>query len=199
MSVPWIKPSFSRRALGFTLIEIMVVVMIVGVLASGIAIVAGRDRLPALMSQQATVLKSHVRQLQVMALNESKPYGLVFSQEGWTIVEPLGLDQFLSSGVSTPLEQPLSWQKIQVKNKRGLDAQALPKQLRLVLERFDEPVDLDFTATANQLWPQIYIAPNGQVTPFSVEFVGLGSNRSGLEVDVSEIGVVTIDPGATDA
>jgi len=175
-----------RKSQGLTLIEIMIVVMVVGVLASGIALVASRDRLPALLNEESFRLRVHVNHLRALAMNSTKPYGIIFTQGGWKLLAFTTQEDFLSWGLQTPRRQTIQWQPLTNDNY----SVALPQKLHLQLQVNGAEADL-YRPADEQNMPQVLISPRGEVTPFEVHFLGAGQDEDeGLRTRVTTTGQV---------
>ncbi len=179
-----------KSACGFTLIEILVVVIIVGIVSAVVILsfgVLGDDRA---MQQQARRLASLVDLASDEALMQGRDYGLEFTRQGYRFLEH---DPF--SG---------QWQEIigdDVLRPRQIDENL---ELDLVLEdrnivlseRFSAAeADEDDERNAGDYAPHVLIMSSGETTPFNLLIVR-PSDRSEVQVEITVTGEIKIQLAA---
>ncbi|MEX0977084.1 MAG: type II secretion system minor pseudopilin GspH [Woeseia sp.] len=179
-----------KSACGFTLIEVLVVVIIVGIVSAVVILsfgVLGDDRA---MQQQARRLASLVDLASDEALMQGRDYGLEFTRQGYRFLEH---DPF--SG---------QWQEIigdDVLRPRQLDDDL---ELDLVLEDRNIALGEQFSAaetdedderSADDFAPHVLIMSSGETTPFSLLIVR-SSDRSEVQVEMSVTGEIEIQLAA---
>jgi type II secretion system protein H len=199
-----------RLGVGFTLIELMLVIFIVGMLATGVSMVSTSDRLPKQITQEARMLQASVRQMQSLAMTHQQIYGLSFNDGGWRlyVVEPnadymqWGVNQAQESLEQQPLERfsginndkddktdsnDIPWMLIKKKNSRH----ELSKQLELHLFLGDKESEI----LGSDDLPQILFSAQGDVTPFFLLLRGVNSDVE-VMLEVTNAGeVVRMDVG----
>jgi general secretion pathway protein H len=141
------------RIAGFTLLELMVVLVIVGIIFTFAMLSFGGDDIAEMMEEEVHRLETLVR----LAADES----VIRGQE-------LAI-RFTGEGYEFMVLQQSGWQIPE--NDRLLRAYTLPSEvlIRLQLEG-DEPVFPDQQSDENAVTPQVFILSSGEVTPFTAVF-----------------------------
>jgi general secretion pathway protein H len=148
---------------GFTLLELLVVVAIIGLLSAAVALswrAVGNDQE---MEQETGRLRSMIDLLREEALMQSRDYGLMFTQTGYRFYV---FDY-----------RQLEW--VEAQRDRLLQPHALRPLLSmtLFLEGRDVPLVPDFESQdIENPEPQVMLLSSGEVTPFEVEM-----SREGIE------------------
>ncbi|HBF09893.1 MAG: prepilin-type N-terminal cleavage/methylation domain-containing protein [Pseudomonadota bacterium] len=193
MTKPFNKVREARNASrGFTLLEIILVVFIVGIMATGITIVASRDEIPQVIRDEAGLLQQDIRELQNLAMIHHRLYGLSFTQAGWRPVEiqpdvdylTWGIDQatVVSDDEEIDETKPLPWQPVINVDTHGLDSRI---EMLMYLDE-DNQVEL---LEKDLLVPQIIISAQGDVTPFVLVLRGERA-ESGSVYQITPAGLV---------
>jgi general secretion pathway protein H len=138
-------------AAGFTLIEILVVVLIIGVISAGMLLsltLTGRDRELEKESDRLLALFTYVRE---QAELQTREYGVLFQDDGY---------EFLTYDMHRA-----SWRS--VFEDDALSARKLPDGLGVKLTVEARPVVLTRPADAKDKTPQVMIFSNGDLTSFA--------------------------------
>ena len=138
-------------AAGFTLIEILVVVAIIGVISAGILLsvtLTGRDRELEKESNRLFTLFNYARE---QAELQTREYGVMFQDDGY---------EFLAYDVRRS-----AWRS--VFEDDALGARHLPDGLGMKLSVEARPVVLARPRDAKDKTPQVMIFSNGDLTSFS--------------------------------
>jgi len=147
---------------GFTLIEIMVVVVIIGVVAALMVLsftVTGRDRELEKESDRLFALFTYTRE---QAELQTREYGVLFQDDGY---------EFLTYDVRRAL-----WRS--VPDDEALVARRLPDGLGVKLTVEARPVVLTRPKDARDKTPQVMIFSNGDLTSFAATLEREGGLRS---------------------
>jgi general secretion pathway protein H len=149
-------------AAGFTLVELLVVVVIIGVVAAGMVLavsLTGRDRELEKESARLTTLFGYARE---QAELQTRDYGVLFQDDGY---------EFLSYDVHTGL-----WRSITEDD--ALESRKLPDGLGFKLIVETRPVVLTRPKDATDKTPQVMIFSNGDLTSFSATLERDAGQRS---------------------
>jgi general secretion pathway protein H len=162
---------------GFTLIEILVVVVIIGVITAGILLsvnVLGRDRELEKESDRLLALINYARE---QAELQTREYGLMFQDDGY---------EFLTYDT-----RRAGWRN--VFEDDALTARHLPDGLGVKLSVEARPVVLNRPKDAKDKTPQVMIFSNGDLTTFAATLEREGGMRSVTLTEDSKGQVVAQD------
>ncbi|WCM51790.1 type II secretion system minor pseudopilin GspH [Pseudomonas sp. WJP1] len=152
-----------RRCRGFTLLEMMIVIVLIGVLVGTVSLATGVNPVQQ-ARQEAGALAGVVRQLREQAVLEGREYGLRLSVEGYRAMR-------LDGRSWEPLAAFYRW----------------PGNLRLSLEQ--EGYSLRLGADAGP--PQIVLYSSDETSSFTLTFAG--QDRVWATVTGDGIGEVMVD------
>jgi len=155
-----------RRSNGFSLIEILVVIVIIGII-SGIALLSlgilGDDRQ---LQTEARRLTSLVEVAQDEAMMQGREFGVEFMNDAYRFVE---YDPFINQWGELIGDEMLRLREL----PDDVEFILMLEGRRVLLEndpaRFEEPeeaADRDLTETYS---PHVYIFSSGDITPFDLE------------------------------
>jgi general secretion pathway protein H len=152
-----------RAAAGFTLVEILVVVVIIGVMAAGVVLsvtlAAGRDRELEKESDRLLALFNYARE---QAELQTREYGVMFQDDGY---------EFLTYDTRRAV-----WRS--VFEDDALGARRLPDGLDFKLIVDGRPVVLTRPKGAKDKTPQVMIFSNGDLSAFGATLERDGGVRS---------------------
>jgi general secretion pathway protein H len=138
---------------GFTLLEIMIVVIIIGIVTASVVTLAFHDNKRELMQQEADRLKAVIRLAQEEAVLESRIYALGIWRDGYAFYVP-ATDGWVP--LKTAEDKRLGAHLLDEKNN-ALEFDLILDGIGVVLES-DAPEK-----------PQIYILSSGEMTAFAVD------------------------------
>ena len=164
-------------AAGFTLIEILVVVVIIGIISAGMLLsvsLTGRDRELEKESDRLLALFTYARE---QAELQTREYGVMFQEDGY---------EFLTYDV-----RRATWRSIFEDD--ALSARKLPDGLGVKLSVEARPVVLTRPKDATDKTPQVMIFSNGDLTAFAATFERDGGVRS-VTLTQDDKGEVTEQP-----
>ena len=150
------------RASGFTLIEVLIVVVIIGVITAGIVLsvnITGRDRELEKESDRLLALFSYARE---QAALQTREYGVMFQDDGY---------EFLTYDTRRAI-----WRS--VFEDDALTARHLPDGLGFKLTVEARPVVLARPKDSKDKTPQVMIFSNGDLTTFAATLEREGGLRS---------------------
>jgi len=155
-------PGARGAVCGFTLIEVLIVVVIIGVLTAGIVLsvnVVGRDRELERESDRLLALFNYARE---QAELQTREYGVMFQDDGY---------EFLTYDA-----RRAAWRG--VFEDDALSARHLPDGLGFKLSVEARPVVLARPKDSKDKTPQVMIFSNGDLTTFAATLEREGGMRS---------------------
>lgn len=176
-----------RRQLGFTLLEIMVVMVIVAVLAAIATpnLFAAKSRGKDL-EREASMLVARLRVAQDDAMLYGNEYGVVFTADGYRFVRwDAKQSRFTAVGADR------SWSLRVLEDEVKVSAAADDGDPILVLpepEKTEDAAAGDQVADGEPDWqPSVFVLSSGEVTPFTAVFSAEGAQED-LELRIDPLG-----------
>jgi len=136
---------------GFTLLEIMIVVVIIGIVTASVVSIAFGDRKSEKLQQEATRLKAVIKLAQEEAVLESRIYALGIWQKGYGFYVP----------------DSEGWILLDRRTDRRLGERSLREDIELELALEGISVVLEIEPPEK---PQVFILSSGEMTAFEIDF-----------------------------
>ena len=163
--MPLLPVPHVRRSAGFTLLELMVVLVLIGIIFTFAMLSLGGDELGELMEQETHRMMTLLDLASDEAVLRGEELAVLFSEDGY---------EFLL------LNEQQRWQRTE--GDGLLKAYTLPADIDLRLEIEGEPpiltasavkeeeqeADDDAVENEEELQPQVFILSSGEMTPFTV-------------------------------
>lgn len=154
---------------GFTLIEVLVVVVIIGVVALSVTLTVGASS-DRRLSREAERVQALIGYACERAELSGREIGIVFASDGFAF-NRLGLD---------------GWKSLPTDGE--LRSRQWPSALRVSLKREGRSVELTGATDAT---PQLVCFSSGEMTPFSMQ-LALGDEGASYRLDGDEDGAITL-------
>jgi general secretion pathway protein H len=142
-----------QRQAGFTLLELMVVLVLIGIIFGFAVLSLGGDKIAEAMEQETRRLVTLISLASDEAVIRGDEIAILFADTDYSFLV-LGADGW---GVAPEAD-------------RLLKEYQLPPGVRLILEVEGEAPELTPPDEENSLSPQVFILSSGEMTPFSVIF-----------------------------
>jgi general secretion pathway protein H len=182
-----------KSAAGFTLIEVLVIVIIIGIVSAAVLLsfgVLGDDRA---LQQQARRFASLVDLAADESLMQGRDYGVEFTRSGYRFLEYDPLSGQWQEIIGDEIFRPRQLDE-------GLDLELVLEDRSISLgERFAEAVtdgeEEEDEKRADDFAPHVLIMSSGEVTPFNL-YILRPADRSELHVEMSVTGEIEIQQAA---
>ena len=156
---------------GFTLIEIMVVLIIIGVVLSFVTLSVGNGRQTQQLQQEAQRLASLLTLASQEAILQAKEFGVAFTPEGYRFYEWQGQTKWYA-----------------LNNDDLFYPRTLPPAISLAFYFANEPLQLE--EKANQ--PQLLLLSSGEFTPFEIRLITKSNTQGYYQLTGNIIGHINI-------
>jgi general secretion pathway protein H len=182
-----------KSAAGFTLIEVLVIVIIIGIVSAAVLLsfgVLGDDRA---LQQQARRFASLVDLAADESLMQGRDYGVEFTRSGYRFLEYDPLSGQWQEIIGDEIFRPRQLDE-------GLDLELVLEGRNILLgERFAEAATdgekEEDEELADDFAPHVLIMSSGEVTPFNLHILR-PADRSELHVEMSVTGEIEIQQAA---
>lgn len=166
-------------AAGFTLLELMVVLVLVGIIFTFAMLSFGGDDIAEMMEVETRRLETLIRLAADESVIRGQELAIRFIGEGYEFMEL----------------QEAGWQVPE--NDRLLRAYTLPPEVQVRLQvEGDVPVFPDQQTDENAVTPQVFILSSGEVTPFTAVFESRQSPAQ-FHLDVTVMGEINTERAQT--
>lgn len=174
-----------KRQLGFTLLELMVVIVIIGILASLILLnTEGVGQRKAFQAREGLMLD--LNKIKKESLDQAKILALVTAPA--TDLKPFSYEiaHYQNQTSSTILQANQKWQP-----EPEFLVQTLPERVTFTIESTDNnPQSTARQALLNQQAPKLIWFGNGEVTPVRIQFY-YEQRPVGYPIEIDHLGKVT--------
>ncbi|KFZ36616.1 general secretion pathway protein GspH [Shewanella mangrovi] len=172
----------AKRQQGFTLLEVMLVVLLMGLMAAAVTMSIGSGGQQQVLSREAQRFMATTEALQDEAVLSGGFFGIVVEEHKYHFV-------VMHEGKWHPIEQDnlLSERELPAGIVTDLEVEGLPlEQDEEQQSWFDEPL-IDTNAEEKKKFPepQIMLLPSGEMTSFKLRFIAAGDAGQQLEKLVS--------------
>ena len=180
-----------RRAGGFTLLELLVVVTIIGLLAGAVVLSTGNVRADRDIEREARRLSSLIELVREEAIMQSREHAILFTPTGYQFyVYDYQTEQWAeppNDALLTPreLDEGIELELLQVEDRN------------LVLDPASLEADEDDDEEDDGPQPQVMILSSGEMTAFEATFLQ-ESIDARITVSADLAGMLTITKDATD-
>jgi len=165
------KSNLDNKINGFTLIEIMVVMVIIGVILSFVTLSVGNDSLTRKMAQESQRLTYLLKLAHQEAVMKSQEMGLSFSKNGYEFYR----------------FQNEKWQLIQ-NNDKIFQARKIPSIIQVNLLISGQAVDMGDAKDS----PQLLILSSGELTPFEIRWTSELDSNLHYNIKGNLVGKITL-------
>ena len=189
----------TKKQSGFTLIEIIIVVVIIGVMASMVTISLG-DKKQELLETEAKRFQALVTLASQEAILQSRHLAIGFFQGGYQFYQEndVLVDDIASDGLKAQKTRWKSLDQDSMLRRRELPtkitAQLYLSDTSIVLAQEKGSEKSEFAE--KQVKPQIFLLSSGENTPFEYQLEYTGTGLASLKVD--PIGNIKIEYKYTD-
>ncbi|QSX33514.1 type II secretion system minor pseudopilin GspH [Shewanella avicenniae] len=172
----------AQRQQGFTLLEVMLVVLLMGLMAAAVTLSIGSGGQQQVLNREAQRFMATTEALQDEAVLSGGFFGIVVEEQKYHYV-------MLKEGKWRPIEQDnlLSERQLPAGIVTDLEVEGLPlEQDEQQQSWFGEPfIEADAAERKKFPEPQIMLLPSGEMTGFKLRFIAAGDEGLPLEKLVS--------------
>ncbi len=166
--------SMSRKARGFTLIEILVVVIVIATISSLALLSLGLVGDDRDLNQERRRLASLLEVVQEEATLQGREFGLEFFRTGYRFVE---FDPFTTRWTVIQHDDLLRLREL----PDGIELELYIEDKRILLatdpEVIEEPDDNEMSMTTDEYLPHLYLSASGDITAFELRLTRTSNNQ----------------------
>lgn len=159
---------------GFTLLEILVVVVILGIAVTAVTLSVGSKKSTQVLEEEARRLFSVFEYAAEYTLLKAKELGFYFESDKYQVL----------------IQDPKGWQPLT--GEKILAPRFLPERLKLYLSLEENNITLKKKLKDKTLTPQVLFLSSGEITPFEIRLTLIDKNTPEFTIRCTDEGEIIL-------